>query len=160
MENPKRIQILPNLYTDSDFYKQAEKLFPRVTSDNIGSQYISAATDNAKELILACINAGNKMVKCHLYLMSLGFDVNDIVKFMTSDAVSFIDKITDTNIFNRYELDINYAITWAIGFAENPNSSKLEKVPDILKTAFEREINSIRNTPKFERFKKDLITIP
>ena len=158
-EDSKHIQILPNLYTDSDFYKQAKKLFPRVTSDNIGSQYISAATDNAKELILACINAGNKMAKCHLYLMSLGFDVNDIVKFMTSNAVSFIDKITDTNIFNRYDLDINYAITWAIGYAKNPNSSKLEKVPAILKTAFEREINSIRNTPKFERFTKDLITL-
>jgi hypothetical protein len=94
-DNPKHIQILPNLYTDSEFYKQCNKLFPKVTSDNIGSQYISAATDNAKELILACINAGNKMAKCHLYLMSLGFDVADIVRFMTSDAVSFIDKITD-----------------------------------------------------------------
>jgi hypothetical protein len=92
---PEIIQILPNLYTDSEFYKQCNKLFPKVTSDNIGSQYISAATDNAKELILACINAGNKMAKCHLYLMSLGFDVADIVRFMTSDAVSFIDKITD-----------------------------------------------------------------
>ena len=158
-DNPKHIQILPNLYTDSEFYKQCNKLFPKVTSDNIGSQYISAATDNAKELILACINAGNKMAKCHLYLMSLGFDVADIVRFMTSDAVSFIDKITDQNIFNRYNLDINYAITWAIGFINNPNSSKLEKVPSVLKTAFEKEINSLRNTPKFDRFKKDLLTL-
>jgi hypothetical protein len=115
-DNPKHIQILPNLYTDSEFYKQCNKLFPKVTSDNIGSQYISAATDNAKELILACINAGNKMAKCHLYLMSLGFNVADIIKFMTSDAVSFIDKITDQNVFNRYNLNINYAIDYAINF--------------------------------------------
>jgi hypothetical protein len=95
-ENPKTIQVLPDLnIKDSDFYNEAEKLYPKISSDNIGSQYISAATDNAKELILACINAGNKMAKCHLYLMALGFNVADIVRFMTSDAVSFIDKITD-----------------------------------------------------------------
>ena len=39
------------------------------------------------------------MAKCHLYLMALGFDVEDIVMFMTSPAVSFIDKITEKNVF-------------------------------------------------------------
>jgi hypothetical protein len=60
---------------------------------------ISAATDNAKELILAKINAGQKLAKCYLYLMAMGYDINDIVKFMTSDAVSWIDQLSDPNSF-------------------------------------------------------------
>jgi len=60
---------------------------------------ISAATDNAKELILAKINAGSKLAKCYLYLMSLGFDINDIVAFMTSDAVDLIDRLSNPNMF-------------------------------------------------------------
>lgn len=75
------------------------KLNPRIKTDNINSQMISAATDNAKELILPKINAGSKLAKCYLYLMSLGFDINDIVAFMTSDAVDLIDRLSNPNIF-------------------------------------------------------------
>jgi hypothetical protein len=50
--------------------------------------------------MLAAINSGTKLMKCHLYLLSLGFDVDDIISFMTSPAVSFVDSISDDNIFN------------------------------------------------------------
>ena len=75
------------------------KLSPNIKTDNINSQMISAATDNAKELILAKINAGSKLAKCYLYLMSLGFDINDIVAFMTSDAIDLIDRLSNPNMF-------------------------------------------------------------
>lgn len=158
------ITCLPNLRTNVDFYKEALKngniLFPKISSDNIGSQYISAATDNAKELILAAINAGNKMAKCHLYLMSLGFDVVDIVRFMTSDAVSFIDSITDKNIFINFNLDINYAIQWAIDYLDDPNNGNtLKGVVDPLVKAFQDKLNEISRSPEKERFYKDLITL-
>ncbi|MEE3343972.1 MAG: hypothetical protein VZS44_07780 [Bacilli bacterium] len=39
------------------------------------------------------------MAKCHLYLATLGFEVSDIVKFMTSPAVSFINDMSNGNIF-------------------------------------------------------------
>ena len=52
-------------------------------------------------------------MKCHLYLLSLGFDVNDIISFMTSPAVSFIDSISDDNIFNGTKIKINDAIEFA-----------------------------------------------
>jgi len=52
-------------------------------------------------------------MKCHLYLLSLGFDVNDIISFMTSPAVSFIDSISDENIFNGTKIKINDAIDFA-----------------------------------------------
>ena len=104
------IQSLPDL---GQYSNGLSVLHPNIKSDNIGSQYISAATDNAKELILAAINSGTKLMKCHLYLLSLGFDVNDIISFMTSPAVSFIDSISDDNIFNGTKIKINDAIEFA-----------------------------------------------
>lgn len=77
-------------------------LQPKISTDLMGSQVISAATDNAKELILDKINSGQQTAKCYLYLISLGFDIKDIVKFMTSPAVSFIEENSQENIFSGY----------------------------------------------------------
>lgn len=155
------IQVLPDLNSNSEFYNQAlNKLSPKISSDNIGSQYITAATDNAKELVLACINAGNKMAKCHLYLMSLGFDVEDIVAFMTSKAVSFVDKISEKNIFINYNQDINYIIEWAISYMENPNdNNRMDRVPKILMDGFISELKSILRSPDAQMFLNDLKTL-
>lgn len=86
------------------------KLTSLISVDNSGSQLVSAATDNAKELILAKINSGNKLAKIYSFLISLGVDLNDIVSFMTSDVVSFIDAVTETDIFNNYDVSIKDAI--------------------------------------------------
>lgn len=86
-----------------------------ITVDLLISQILSAATDNAKELILAKINAGSKLAKCYLYLITLGYDINDIVKFMTSEAVSFIDLYSEENIYHDLNLNINDAISLAEG---------------------------------------------
>jgi len=51
---------------------------------------ISAATDNAKELILDRINANTDLSKIYMYLITLGFDVKDIVSFMTSPIINLI----------------------------------------------------------------------
>lgn len=82
----------------------------KIPVDNTGSQLVSASTDNAKELILAKINSGNKLAKMYSFLISLGIDVNDIVSFMTSDVASFIDTVTETDIFNDYDVKIEDAI--------------------------------------------------
>ena len=104
----KKIQVLPNINLDEIADKL--KLVSRIAPDIITSQYISAATDNAKELILAVINSGNKMAKCHLYLATLGFDVKDIVKFMTSPAVSFIEDLSNENIFTGHKSNVENVI--------------------------------------------------
>jgi len=80
---------------------------------------ISAATDNAKELILAKINAGSKLAKCYLFLMTMGYDINDIVKFMTSNAVSWIDALSDPNIFLGQDLRVDEAITEIENYLKN-----------------------------------------
>lgn len=79
------------------------------------SQILSAATDNAKELILAKVNAGNKLAKMYLYLVSLGYNINDIVSFMTCPVVDFIDKLSEENIFAKNSYSIKDAIKLARG---------------------------------------------
>jgi len=65
---------------------------------------ISAATDNAKELILDRINANTDLSKIYMYLITLGFDVKDIVSFMTSPVINLIARNSTQNIF----LDTNF----------------------------------------------------
>ena len=71
--------------------------------DQMISQLLSAATDNAKELILAKINAGEQFAKIYFYLLVLGFSVNDIAAFMTSPTISLLAKLSENNIFDIYE---------------------------------------------------------
>ena len=66
------------------------------------SELLSAATDNAKELILAQINSGTELAQNYLYLLSLGFEIKDIVAFMTSPAVSTIQSLSEFNMFNDH----------------------------------------------------------
>lgn len=95
--------------------KYGVQLTGDITVDLMISQVLSAATDNAKELILAKVNAGTKLAKMYLFLITLGFNINDIVKFMTSPAVSFIDTITETNIFTGQDITIKEAVKLAKG---------------------------------------------
>ena len=105
-------------------YIESGKLHSGIPIDIMISQMISAATDNAKELILAKINAGSKLAKCYLFLMTLGYDINDIVKFMTSDAVSWIDSLSDPNIFLGQELRPDEAITEIEKYLKNYDTNK------------------------------------
>lgn len=91
------------------------KMSGNITVDLMISQILSAATDNAKELILAKVNAGMKLAKMYLFLVTLGFDINDIVKFMTSPAITFIDAVTEANIFTGQDMSIPDAIKLARG---------------------------------------------
>lgn len=100
------------------------KLKNSIPVDIIISQLISAATDNAKELILPKINAGSKLAKCYLFLMTMGYDINDIVKFMTSNAVSWIDSLSDPNIFLGQNIRIDEAITEVQNYLKNYETNK------------------------------------
>lgn len=65
------------------------------------SELLNAAADNAKELILNKINAGMNLAGMHGYLMSMGFNLKDIIKFMTSDAANIINILTKEDIYNK-----------------------------------------------------------
>lgn len=78
--------------------------------DQLISQLLSAATDNAKELILAKINAGTNLAKYHLHLMMMGFSLDDIVAFMTSPVIELIDKYSKSDIFANQTSNVDKAI--------------------------------------------------
>lgn len=86
---------------DSDIY-----------ADDIISQLLSAATDNAKELILSKINAGTNLARCYLHLIMMGFDISDIAAFMISPVVSIVNDLSTANMFDEYmfKVSINDAI--------------------------------------------------
>ena len=63
------------------------------------SGFTSAATDNAKELIMAKVNANVELASMHIYLMTMGLTYDEVADIMTCDVVSdVIDKL-ETNIF-------------------------------------------------------------
>ena len=64
------------------------------------SSLLSAATDNAKELILSKINATSKFVDIYTYLFTLGNDFNTIANIMKSPIFNEVVKLTETNIFD------------------------------------------------------------
>lgn len=63
------------------------------------SAILSLATDNAKELMLAKINAGLDFAGMHIYLTILGVDAVDTTNFMTSDKVFEIKKSLEDDIY-------------------------------------------------------------
>lgn len=78
-----------------------------VYADDMISQLLSAATDNAKELILAKINADTNLAKCHLHLIMMGFNISDIVSFMISPVVQIISDLSTANMFDEYLSKVN-----------------------------------------------------
>ena len=78
--------------------------------DQLISQILSAATDNAKELILAKINAGTNLAKYHLHLVMMGFNLKDIVAFMTSPVVELIDKYSRNDLYKNQTSSVTNAI--------------------------------------------------
>ena len=85
--------------------------------DQLISQLLSAATDNAKELILAKINAGGNFARMYVYLIMTGYNFDDIVSFMVSPASEFIDSMANPNMFQDSDLknNPNQAINLAMG---------------------------------------------
>lgn len=78
------------------------------------SGFVSGATDNAKELVMAKINAVVDLASMHLYLLSLGYTADEISTYMNSDLVKFISNNIETNLFltsdnnNVYDLVKQY----------------------------------------------------
>ena len=83
--------------------------------DQLISQLLSAATDNAKELLLIKLNAGTDYAKYYLHLMMMGFSLDDIVSFMTSPVVELIDKFSKDNLYAQRINTIKFAIKFLEG---------------------------------------------
>lgn len=67
------------------------------------SNFLSAATDNAKELLMAEVNADKDLASMHIYLITLGMDVDQVVEFMTSEVAQDLLRIKENNIYGPKE---------------------------------------------------------
>lgn len=96
----KFITELDHLSNGEYFTQKDGKLFYKTVDVAMGlSGLLSAATDNAKELILAKLNATSEFVDLYSASLVEGESFNDIAKFMTSDAFNIVAKFTKSNIF-------------------------------------------------------------
>lgn len=62
------------------------------------SALLSLATDNAKELSLAGLNAGKTMIGTYIYGIATGMDFKDISKLLMSPTARILKEVTDENI--------------------------------------------------------------
>lgn len=113
--------------------------------DQTLSQLLSAATDNAKELILAKINAGTNYAKMYIYLVTQGYSLDDIAAFMYSPIAELIENRTSENIFDKNNIgSAYYAIQSAQGLIPANKFLRGEKtVVDEENNAHSRRISDI-----------------
>ena len=110
------VNHIPDLNRYDDEIRQRLETEFGVTSENyvyvdqIISQLLSAATDNAKELILAKINAGTNFARMYIYSIMMGLNINDLVAFMTSPTADLIDRLATSNMFQNEETSAAQAI--------------------------------------------------
>lgn len=109
----------------------AKRMRNKSQADLMISQLLSAATDNAKELILSKINAGSDFAAMYLHLLILGYDISDIVSFMTSEAVETIASLYELSVFNETvnKSKVEDAVELAMGninYRDYVDVSKLE----------------------------------
>jgi len=64
------------------------------------SSVLSAATDNAKELILQEVNGGQLTAGVYIYLAMMGVELKDIIQFMNNPAVKKITELARKNIYD------------------------------------------------------------
>jgi hypothetical protein len=118
------------------FYSDEEFISAEIDDkyvDQMISQLLSAATDNAKELILAKINSGINLAKYYLHMMIMGFELDDIVSFMTSPVIELVDKYSKSNFYDRRTSKVEAAIKLISGefkleqFLHLPNNKRRKK---------------------------------
>ena len=73
-------------------------------------ELLNAALDNAKELVLASINGGDKFMGSLAYLIVIGYDLNTILKFFTSPAISTLAEFTVDNLYMK---DLDFQVKQA-----------------------------------------------
>lgn len=78
------------------------------------SSLVSLATDNAKELALAKMNASIDLACMHLFLVVMGYNAEDVVKFTTSQAFSKVASILSKSKFDSKSLNVRDAIGLAL----------------------------------------------
>jgi hypothetical protein len=135
------------------------------------SNIISGATDNAKELVMAKINGITDLLGVHLYMVSLGISIDEVVKYMNSPIAQYLIKGLNTNYFKDprklyvNELLVSYETVLSDNYS-NADSEIDERYSHIVPkneaevALLDRQITNEKAALKvdFEKQKKDLAT--
>lgn len=169
----KRIQLNPFAIprvelVKSGFYHQDDNTFDllrfcKYLRDEVNltdaaltdSAVISAATDNAKELILAKINATPELVDIYTYLTSVGTPFLDIANFMTCESFGFITKAGEVNIFDEssHKRKVKTALDWFLGKDLLPGAENVLLEQFFGLTGMNPETGEIRHASKSDLIK-------
>lgn len=95
----ERIKELSKAWADLLGNPERQLYYNNNTASLQQSSLISLATDNAKELALAKMNAGIKLASIHVYLTLLGVDPETIVQFTTSKPFNKFNEMIQSNRF-------------------------------------------------------------
>lgn len=142
------------LFVD-DLYEFAN----RTDVNDLFSNIMSAATDNAKELLLAKLNAVGNNIDLYTYLFSTGYNFDEAAEIMLSREFLLVSDISKSNIFehdsNRIRLDNTIKYIQKKGYLPTVDAT-------ILKSIFTEKPNSVsflehalKHVDK--EFKKDFI---
>lgn len=108
------------------------------------SGLLSAATDNAKELILSKLNATSEFSDIYTAALTTGMSFKEISDIMTSKAFNIVARFSKTNIFdkNSYGFNVRNAIDFVLdrGVLKNFDRTTLTRVltsKDIIDVIFE-----------------------
>lgn len=96
------------------FLQYLNKRSNRMDAALTHSGFLSAATDNAKELILKKVNADAKFAGIYAYLISTGHTFTEIAELMKSPIFDEISRLSETNIFLDYtkSFSLKSALDW------------------------------------------------
>ena len=76
-----------------------EQLWESDAANNM-SAFLGLSADNAKELILAKVNAGTAIMGLYLYGLSIGVPINELYRILTSPLAFRITELTKGDLFN------------------------------------------------------------
>jgi hypothetical protein len=105
------------------------------------SNIMSCATDNAKELLLAKLNAIDENLDLYTYLFATGHTFRQAFAIINSPAFKIIHKYRDTNIFKE-DSHRNY-LTKVINFITDIEhlATVNKNLFDGILTAFDKNVN-------------------
>lgn len=112
----------------------------------INSQLISAATDNAKELLLSKLNATTDTSKVYAMLVSMDVPFEQIVDLLTNDALVAIIKASESDLFSEGKENISLAKVLNAVLKDEPSKYDRELLATCGITKYSDKSFKIKNT--------------
>lgn len=128
-------------------------------SNDVQSQFLSAATDNAKELILGKIKSNQLTNPVMTGMMLLGYDTKTIIDFLYDPHVSDVFDHYSDKISNLERASITEKDLQAAGI--DTNTASVQSLLSLLKIGEEvskfRSVRSLNENAQIEQYKLDRI---